>query len=253
MKIIDLAVIIPTLNEQAYIGRLLDSLAKQSVSPKEIIIVDAFSKDKTLEEIRKRRDVLPQSHYSQIPKKTISRQRNLGVEKTVSPYILFLDADMVFHDIHALETLFNTAREKEADFAIPKILPESSSKFDRFLYVLQNRIPKTLKPLKAFATTQCLFVTRDIFEKAGGFDEGIKVAEDFDLVTRMQKNGGKFVIVDDAIIYNSIRRLKKDGRFRFIGLLVISMLLILVVGYKKNPIQKKYDFGNHPKITPPTP
>ena len=48
--VVDLAIIIPTLNEEHFIGRLLDSLIKQTVRPKELVVVDAFSKDKTIEE-----------------------------------------------------------------------------------------------------------------------------------------------------------------------------------------------------------
>ncbi len=247
MKIIDLAIIIPTLNEEHYIGRLLDSLSIQTVSPKEIIVVDAISKDNTMVEIKKRQRVLPQLDFDQMPKYTISRQRNKGVEKTTAPYLLFIDADMVFQNTRSLETLFQTAISKKADFAIPKILPDSTNKVDRFLYLLQNGIPKALKPVKSLATTQCLLVTRVIFQAAGGFDDGIKVGEDFDLVSRMEKEGGDFAIVDKAVMYSSIRRLKKDGRIRFVGLLTLSLLLILLVGYKKNPIQKTYEFGKHGK------
>src|SRR6476659_2031064 len=102
MNYLDLAIVIPTLNEEHYIGILLDSIASQTVLPKEIVVVDAESKDKTIEEIKRRQspstdaqDIkhLPQLKYFQIPKYTISRQRNLGVKKTSSEFILFLDAD----------------------------------------------------------------------------------------------------------------------------------------------------------------
>lgn len=245
VKVIDLAVIIPTLNEEAYIGILLDSLATQTVQPKEIIIVDAYSKDKTIEEIEKRKTVLPQLQYFQIPKDTISRQRNLGVQKSSASYLLFIDADMFFRDKNALEMLVANAFAKKADFAIPKILPDSTNRFDAFLYVLHNGIPKTMKPWKAFATTQCLLVTRTIFEKAGRFDEKVQIAEDFDLVARMQKKGGKFVIIDNASIYSSVRRLERDGRLRFVGLLTLSCISIFFLGYKRNPVQKAYTLGDH--------
>ena len=245
--IIDLAIIIPTLNEQHYIGKLLNSIAAQNVAPKEIVVVDATSPDKTVKEVRKRHKTLPQLECYQIPKHTISRQRNTGASNTTSPYILFIDADMVFLDPHSLKNLYEEALKTRADFAIPQILPDSQNKLDTFLYLLHNGIPKTLKPIKALATTQCLFVVREIFEKAGRFDEEIKVGEDFDLVSRMQKEGGKFVILKKSTIYSSVRRLEKDGRLRFVGLLGISLLLIMLVGYKKNPIYKKYDFGHFPK------
>ena len=50
---IDLAIIIPTLNEEHFIGYLLDSIIRQNIQPKEIVIVDAYSKDTTLDIAKK--------------------------------------------------------------------------------------------------------------------------------------------------------------------------------------------------------
>jgi glycosyltransferase involved in cell wall biosynthesis len=245
---IDLAVIIPTLNEEFYIGKLLDSIKVQSVSPKEVVVVDAKSPDGTIKEIKKRQKTFPILKYYQIPKYTIARQRNFGVKKTKSKNLLFIDADMKFDDKEALENLYEESLEKNADFAIPQIKPLSPKKLDSFLYILHNGIPKTFKEVKPLATTQCLFVKRNIFLKAGMFDEEIKVGEDFELVSRLQKLHGKFVILEKSTIYSSVRRLEKDGRLRFVALLGVSLMFVLFLGYRKNPIHKKYDFGKHPKV-----
>lgn len=248
-KTIDLSIIIPTLNEEHYIGKLLDSIAIQTVKPKEVIVIDAQSPDGTIKEIKKRQKNISKLYYFQIPKYTVARQRNLGVTKTNAENILFLDADMILFQKDSLEVLYKEALEKKADFAIPTIKPADSTKMvDYFLYILHNGIPKTFKPFKALATTQCLFVTRKIFLQNSGFDEEIKVGEDFEFVSRMRKSGGQFVILKDPVIYNSVRRLEKDGRIRFLALLLMSLIFILIIGYKKNPIQQKYDFGNHPKM-----
>ena len=44
-----ISIIIPTLNEEKYLTHLLESIKKQSIAPKEIIVVDALSQDKTKE------------------------------------------------------------------------------------------------------------------------------------------------------------------------------------------------------------
>jgi glycosyltransferase involved in cell wall biosynthesis len=246
--ILDLAIIIPTLNEEHYIGQLLDSIVSQTVLPKEIVVVDANSQDKTILEIEKRqKQALSQLKYYQIPKYTISRQRNLGVKKTTAQNLLFLDADMVFYQTDSLIKFYEEIQKKKAGFAIPKILPISQKKRDLFLYSLHNGIPKLFKPFKPLATTQCLFVKRDLFNQVGGFDEEIKVAEDFEFISRLQKANGKFVILKKTVVYNSVRRLDKDGRLKYVGLLGISLLFILLLGYRKNPIHKKYELGNHPQ------
>src|SRR4051794_40731780 len=103
MQAIDLAVVIPTLNEEQYIGALLDTLASQTVQPKEVVVVDAFSTDRTEQEVKKRFKILPQLRFYQIPKYTVARQRNFGAHKTTAAHLLFLDADMQLPDPETLD------------------------------------------------------------------------------------------------------------------------------------------------------
>ena len=103
MKQLDLAIVIPTLNEEHYIGRLLDSIAKQTVKPKEIVVVDAFSKDLTGEEVQKRMKKLKNLKLFRLPKHTISKQRNFGANNTSAKHILFLDADGQLKDPDTLK------------------------------------------------------------------------------------------------------------------------------------------------------
>lgn len=44
-----LSIVIPTLNEEAYLHGLLDALRRQTLTPLEIIIVDVSASDWTME------------------------------------------------------------------------------------------------------------------------------------------------------------------------------------------------------------
>ncbi len=44
-----ISIVIPTLNEEAFLPTLLDSIKKQSFTDYEIIVADAGSKDKTID------------------------------------------------------------------------------------------------------------------------------------------------------------------------------------------------------------
>ena len=61
-------------------------------------------------------------------------------------------------------------------------------------------------PHAAMAT----LVTRELFDKVGGYNEAITLAEDHDLGRRAIKEG-KFGILRSAEILVSDRRFKKDG------------------------------------------
>ncbi len=57
-------------------GYLLDSIVNQSVQPREIVVVDAYSQDKTIEQARMRQNLLPQLKIFQIPKFTLKSIRS---------------------------------------------------------------------------------------------------------------------------------------------------------------------------------
>src|SRR5258708_4861948 len=163
MQARDLAIITPTLNEEHYIGKLLDSIASQTVQPKEIVIVDAQSQDKTIKQIKKRQKKLPQLNFYQISKYTIARQRNFGAKKTKSPNILFLDADVELRDPRTLEKFLEEVLKRKPDVATAEFLPDSDDIMDKLFFKGWNLSYKALKPVWPMANTIDFFVKRSIF------------------------------------------------------------------------------------------
>lgn len=241
MKIIDLSVIIPTLNEQHYIGDLLDSLARQTVQPKEVIIVDAYSEDTTKEEVAKRKSLFPSLSFYQIPKETIAKQRNFGANKSQAAHLLFLDADMQLVQQNTLETLWHHIEKTHPDLAACYIMPLSPHTRDKVLYGIGNAMVSVLKHVKPVATTMSLYVRREVFIALLGFTETIHVGEDFEFVQRATKAKYTFCVFRKPVFYTSIRRFKKEGRIRYITNLLKAGIHIKLKGYHKNPVP--YEFG----------
>lgn len=248
MKTVDLAIIIPTLNEEKFIGRLLDSIKTQTVLPREICIVDAQSNDKTIEEIKKRFKSLPQLKYFQLPRFSIARQRNYGVKKTSSSRILFLDADTVLLDEDTLEKYLKEAELKKAELAVAENYPLSDHWKDKAVFQAANIGTKVGKFVIPAAVGINLFCERSVFKKHGGFDETIKVGEDTEMVERFAKNGVLYEILEEPKIYTSVRRLRKEGRIRFVLMMINSFINDHVFGYRRNSIVKEYEFGKHSSI-----
>lgn len=247
-RVADLAIVIPTLNEEKYIGYLLSSLARQTIQPKEIAVIDAFSKDKTEQEVSKWSKKLPQLKFYQIPKNTISRQRNYGVKKTKSANILFLDADTALVDDDTLEKYLEEVEEKNAELAVACNYPLSKHWKDKAYFEAANLTTKVGKHIWPMAVGINLFCEREVFERLGGFDEEIKVGEDIELVQRFAKKGVKYEVLEEPKIHTSVRRLRKEGRIRFVLMMINSFINHHIYGFHKNPIDKKYEFGNHPSI-----
>jgi glycosyltransferase involved in cell wall biosynthesis len=241
MKIVDLAIIIPTLNEEGYIGKLLDSIAAQTVHPKELVVVDAFSKDKTIEEISARRIQLPQLRWYQIKKYTISRQRNFGTQKTSSPNILFLDADMELKRLDTLELYMQQVNEHHPDIAIAENLPNTKHLRSWIYLIGENNFLRMIKSVWPAGTSRNFYVTRKIFDKVGGFDGEVAVGEDIELIQRIVRCGGKFLIFRKPKMYTSTRRFEKDGLGNHLMKMVKSFFYVQKNGYRGNPIE--YEFG----------
>ena len=245
MHVVDLAIITPTLNEEKYIGKLLDSISRQTVKPKEIIIVDAQSQDKTICEIKKRVKVLPQLKFYQIPKQTISRQRNIGVSKTTAKHLLFLDADMILLDPQTLEKYLAEVEQKKPDIAAATNLADSDYWKDKSFFMAMDLTFKTIRPIWPTAQGMNVYVRRQIFMRSKGFDESIHCGEDHEFVSRVVKKGGRFVYLKTPKLYTSIRRIKKVGHFKFATSMTLQFILDRTLGYKRNPMIKHYQFGNH--------
>jgi len=245
--VIDVAIIIPTLNEEHFIGRLLDSVIKQSVTPKELVVVDAYSKDKTIAEIKKRQPLLPNLRYFRIPKNTVARQRNFGVKKTTSSHLLFLDADMELRQKDVLEKYFEEVLAKKADVAAAKNLPDSSYWKDRIYFKAEDLLFRTSQYFWPVIPARNLYVRRDVFEKVRGFDEEITVAEDQDLVHRIIKRGGKLVWLKNIKLHTSVRRMEYEGRRKYTLKMLLYGLNIFFHGRKRSKVD--YEFGNFKKLT----
>ena len=71
------SVILPVYNSERYIGRCLRSLNRQSLSKKnyEVVIIDDFSKDNSIAEIKK---------YSSKNIKLIKNSKNFGLVKSLN-------------------------------------------------------------------------------------------------------------------------------------------------------------------------
>lgn len=249
-RLIDLAIVIPTLNEEKYIGGLLESIARQTIHPQEVVVVDAFSKDKTEAEVKKWFKKIPQLKFYQIPKDTISKQRNYGVKKTKSSQVLFLDADTALIDDDTLEKYLDEVEKKRAEIAVAGNYPLSKHWKDKAYFDAANLTTKMSKHIWPMAVGINLYVKRNIFEKLKGFDEKIKVGEDIELVQRFAKKGFLYEVLVEPKIHTSVRRLRKEGRIRFVLMMINSFINANIYGYTKNPTVKDYEFGKHPPIDP---
>lgn len=168
------SVIIPVYNEEDVIGRLLDSINKQTYPHLEVIVIDDASCDKTA--------IVAKQHGAKVYlRKHAERsvQRNFGAKASHGSLLVFLDADMelttgVIKDaVSVMQKGYSALviSEKTAgDSFISRI-----RKFEREMYMGDP----TVEVARVF--------DRKVFFEFGGYDKDLTGPEDYDLPYRISK------------------------------------------------------------------
>jgi len=215
MKDVKLSIIVPTLNEENYIGKLLDSLKNQTFQSFEVIVIDANSKDKTMKVVKGFSRFLKVRYINFGKKIGTGAQRNFGVKKSLYNKILFLDADVVLSE-DFLQIALDEMEHRKLEVSSCYILPLSNNILDKIIHWFNNfymRIYQYKEDKRAYGA--CLFSRKNLHNKIKGFDEKIKICEDYDYVRRVSKYT-KFRMLKKPKIYVSVRRFEEKGRLKMI-------------------------------------
>lgn len=232
-----LSIIIPTLNEEKYLPRLLDSIYKQDFKNYEIIVSDAGSSDKTFEVAKRYGTKFILSDKIKHP----SFQRNEGAKQAKGDTLLFLDADSVLTAGFLSCSLKQFREEKliAASFYI-KFNP------NRFHYNLYSGISNLVSRLKKNGKTPVAIGAAIIAEKKGhdlieGYDLKVLLSEDCDYVSRLARHG-KFNMIKKCPLLYSARRIEKEG-YLVSGIKWLKMGFMTVTNQRIRKQIVNYDFG----------
>ena len=237
------SIIIPTLNEEKYIGVLLDSLAKQTFKGFEVIVIDGKSKDKTEEKVMEYQKDLD-IRFTVAPKRGVGFQRNYGLRFANHKDLIFFDADITVEK-DFLEKINKYLTSKPADVLTAWFEPASDKKRDRFIFGITNVYYEVIKYISPRGGGAFIYVRKEPFLKVGGFSEDIILGEDWDLIKRLDKHGYKYKLVKKPIIKVSVRRLEKEGRLHFATNMLVAGLYIGLKGPIKNNKKIKYEYGKY--------
>jgi glycosyltransferase involved in cell wall biosynthesis len=192
-----ISIIVTTRNEEGNIGTLLMSLINQE-TPFEIIIVDSFSTDRTIEiaeSFRKRFDELNIYRYESTP----GGGKNYGAEEATGDSVVFLDADCTASPLW-LKSMRESAREHRV--VVGKTINVSTSKFD---ISSSGKIRFYWKGKEVTWPGCNLLYRKSIFQDLGGFDEALVSAEDIDLNIRAVEREMELYQDEDAVVYHRMR------------------------------------------------
>ncbi|MCX2713508.1 glycosyltransferase family 2 protein [Mycolicibacterium sp. J2] len=208
-----LSFVIPTLNEAKTIERTLQCLSQFS-GRHEIIVSDGNSSDGTIEICRRYADEVVV--YDGEARQTIAMARNMGAAVAAGDFVVFMDADVVIHDIDEFfATAFAEFRRRPELVALTgryRVFPEVSTWFDRWVFFslgLQFALQNNVFHIGG-AGGEFQMITAEAFRKVNGFDERLTASEDMDLFRRLSQIG-RTRFVNRLTVWHTGRRAHAVG------------------------------------------
>lgn len=232
------SVIIPAYNEEQYIPRIMRALQKQTYRNFEVIVADAFSTDRT-------RRIAASYGATVVDGGLPAEGRNRGAEAAKGDFFFFFDSDVIITSTF-IEDAVTEIQEKSIKLAGCEAKPLSTRLLDKVLHKFAFVGMKLTKESNPRLPGYCILISRNIFEKLGGFDETIRVGEDLNLVTRAV-DITPLHLLESASVNVSVRRYDKEGRLPYLRKSIRVYFYRKYKGEITNETDIPYEFGKFEK------
>lgn len=236
-----LSIIIPALNEEKFLPHLLASLTQQTRKDFEVVVVDGASTDATVTVAQSFQSTLPKLKVIVTEKAGVSRQRNRGAQMTTGDWLVFVDADSILLP-YFVERIQAFVEEQNPKFFTAWFRPESEVSSDAILTLATNSfVEGGIIFHRPFAPGGMTAIRRDIFDLAGRFNEALSFGEDYELTRRIGDMGIPLQVLRETLSIYSFRRLRREGKLRFISVYARTSLQVLLT--KQPPRKVRYVTG----------
>ena len=223
-----LSIVIPALNEEKFLPNLLASLTVQTSRNFEVIVVDGSSTDRTVALARSFGSRLPQLKVVVSEKANLPLQRNLGARASAGGWLVFVDADSVLlpYFVERLECFID---EHSPELVTTWFRPDSEVSGDALFVLMANLwVESSIYLRRPIAPGPLTAVKREVFDRVGGYTETLTFGEDYDFTQKIVARGIPLQILRETLYVYSLRRVRRDGRLRFMWLHARGGLLVLL-------------------------
>jgi rSAM/selenodomain-associated transferase 2 len=199
--------IIPTLNEQQWLGATLQALTAASRKADQILVCDGGSTDATLRIARENRSVtLIESQRGR------ARQLNAALGEATGEIVVFIHADTLISPDILSEARRAIDRGRVGGWFPVELLFRPNGTYEALaLKVIQYGINWRTRQFKTATGEQCLFARRDVLEKLGGVPS-VQILEGAELAKRLRQCGQ--IHIGHSKVRTSSRRWLKNGPLR---------------------------------------
>lgn len=239
------SLVVPTLNEERYISKLLTSLSKQTFKDFEVIICDGKSNDNTTLIIQRHMKKNPLYTLVESSKRGPSVQRNIGAKQARGKYIIFFDADVQLPPEFLAGLYYEISKRRSPPLLTTWLSEDVYSSQATVVVGMTNVLLELAKIMgKPAAPGFNIIVKRSIFRKMRGFDENVLMSEDYEFTLRAMDMGCELTILKEPRLLISLRRFRTEGTFKLIYKFTHANLHFLLKGPITTQIFE-YSMGGH--------
>ena len=200
------SVVCPVYNSEEYILEALESVLSQTLPPDEIIVIDDGSTDNTLKIVndlelanKNKIEIIKSEH------KGPGSARNIGIERSKSTWIAFLDSDDIWKE-NKLEIVSKNIISNPLNdiFCHSEYHLDLNGSLKLVNYGKTFNYSKKLINqlfLRNFFSTSAVVCKKELVDKFGGFDEEMMNAQDYDLWLKISQKANPFFIDDGLGVY----------------------------------------------------
>ena len=201
------SVIIPAYNSAKFIRESLASVAAQTFTDHEVIVVNDGSPDtEELEQEVKRYPA--RLRYIKQENRGAAAARNTGLRAASGEFVAFLDADDTWLSSY-LEKQIALLKSTNADLVYADALLSGQSPLAgrTFMEVGSSRgdvTPENLLAVRVTVLTSTVLARKELILEAGLFDETLRRGQDFELWLRLSKRGVRFAYQPEVLAHHRI-------------------------------------------------
>lgn len=218
------AVVIPTLNEEKFIARCLDSVIAQSYpfADMDVMVVDGGSKDRTKDIVENYKNKYKNIRFLNNPGRIQSIAFNIGVKSSDAPYIVRLDAHATYNHRYIEKCIEKFSANAEVLGCAPEfvgnvggvcsirpqhsgLIAESSAILNQSRFGIGGAAFRVGAPAGFVDTVPFGCFPRKVLEKVGGMREDLPRGEDNEFNSRIRKAGYK-IYLDPKIVCSYFSR-----------------------------------------------
>ncbi len=197
------SIICPTLNEEKYIGRIIDNFISYCPSPSELLIADAGSTDATRQIVNEYSTNYPNIVLIDNPKKYVSYGFNKAFAESKGKYIGLLGAHTYYPENYYQSALQALETEDCDVVGGPLMQVGKGSMGKAIAYCMSTKMGvgntafRTSKKKQYVDSVAFAIYKRTVFEKVGLLDTELVRNQDDELHYRINANGFKILMIPE--------------------------------------------------------